>query len=82
MRLFVIAAILFTGFSLGRAFAQVPVPPSADQQSLITQLHQVGCQAEENAAAQAIDQLRKENASLKAQLQKADPPPKSGATKH
>lgn len=81
MRKFLIIAALFL-FSGERVWAQAPpqAPLTADQQSLITQLHAVGCQAEESAAAQTIDMLRKENASLKAQLQKADPP-KSGATK-
>ena len=64
--------------------AQAPAPaaqPTSDVQNLITQLHQVGCNAEENAAAQTIAQLQKENATLKAQVLKLDPP-KSGATKH
>jgi hypothetical protein len=79
-----LAIVAFSLLMLGVAMAQVPgAQPtlSADAQSLVTQLHAVGCSAEENAAAQTIDMLRKENQSLKAQLQKADPPPKSGATK-
>ena len=63
------------------AFAQSAPTPSEEVQALVTQLHAVGCQAEENASAQTIDQLQKENAKLKAELQKYDPP-KSGATKH
>jgi hypothetical protein len=66
------------------AFAQAPVAQptlSADAQALLTQLHAVGCNAEENAAAQTIAQLQKQNADLKAEIQKLDPP-KSGATKH
>lgn len=55
---------------------------AADVQQLISQIQKVGCQAEENAAAQTILQLRKENDDLKAKLTKSDPPPKSGATKH
>jgi cell division protein FtsB len=47
----------------------------------VQQIHAVGCQAEETAAAQTIAQLQKQNADLKAQIQKLDPP-KSGATKH
>lgn len=65
-------------------FAQAPAAQptlSPDVQSLVNQIHAAGCQAEETVAAQTIDQLRKENASLKVQLQKLDPP-KSGATKH
>jgi hypothetical protein len=65
------------------AFAQAPVAQptlSAEAQSLLTQLHAVGCNAEENAAAQTIAQLQKQNADLKAEIQKLDPP-KSGATK-
>lgn len=53
---------------------------SPEVQQLVTQIHAAGCQAEEIASAQTIDQLRKENEQLKAQLQKLDPP-KSGATK-
>lgn len=80
--LFVLVAVLVLGFADVLAQAPpAPAPPSAEQQSLVTQLHAIGCQAEENAAAQTIDQLRKENASLRAEVQKADPP-KSGATKH
>lgn len=54
---------------------------AADVASLVSQIQKVGCQAEENAAAQTILQLRKENDDLKAKLAKSDPP-KSGATKH
>lgn len=65
--------------------AQGPPPQgpslSPEVQQLVTQIHAAGCQAEEIASAQTIDQLRKENEQLKAQLQKLDPP-KSGATKH
>ena len=80
MKLFIIVSLLFTGFSLGAAFAQVPPTPSAEVQQVLTQIHQVGCNAEEQASANTIAQLQKENAALKAQLQKLDPP-KSGATK-
>jgi cell division protein FtsB len=59
--------------------AQPTVAP--DVQQLLGQLHQVGCNAEETAAAQTIAALKKENDSLKAEIQKLDPP-KSGATKH
>lgn len=67
------------------AFAQAPqgapaIP--ADVQQVLTQIHQVGCNAEAQASAQTIAQLQKENADLKAKLQKLDPPPKGGATKH
>lgn len=80
---FVIAvAVLVLGIAL-RVFAQAPQGPqlSPDVQNLVTQIHAAGCQAEEIASAQTIDQLRKENEQLKAQIQKLDPP-KSGATKH
>lgn len=76
------AAILFVVDML--VFAQAPmsqptVAPEVEQ--VLTQIHQVGCNAEAQASAQTIAQLQKENASLKAQIQKLDPP-KSGATKH
>ena len=60
-----------------------PGPPglTPEVQQLVTQIHAAGCQAEEIASAQTIDQLRKENEKLKEQLSKLDPP-KSGATKH
>lgn len=47
---------------------------------VVTQIHQAGCNAEEIVSAQTIAQLQKENANLKAQIQKLDPP-KGGATK-
>lgn len=76
------AAILFVVDVLVYAQAPVAQPTtSTEVQNLLTQLHQVGCNAEENAAAQTIAQLQKQNADLKAQIQKLDPP-KSGATKH
>lgn len=76
------AGILFVVDVLVYAQAPVSQPTiSPDVQNLLTQLHTVGCNAEENAAAQTIANLQKENASLKAQIQKLDPP-KSGATKH
>lgn len=59
--------------------SQPTVAPEVEQ--VLTQIHQVGCNAEAQASAQTIAQLQKENASLKAQIQKLDPP-KSGATKH
>jgi len=71
--------------SLASAFAQQPqagptLSPSV--QNLMNQMHAVGCQAEEQAAATTIDGLQKKVDSLQAQLNKLDPPPKSGATKH
>lgn len=83
MKAFFLAMTMLVGFSLGVAWAQAPAGPqlSPDVQQLVTQIHAAGCQAEEIASAQTIDQLRKENAQLKAQIQKLDPP-KSGATKH
>ena len=64
-------------------FAQQAQPTvSADVQDVLNRIHQVGCSAEENASAQTIAQLQKENTELKAKLQKLDPPPKGGATKH
>lgn len=79
----IILAALFILYSLTRpVHAQQQGPQlSPDVQNLVTQIHAAGCQAEEIASAQTIDQLRKENASLKAQIEKLDPP-KSGATKH
>jgi cell division protein FtsB len=64
--------------------AQAPMAQptlAPDVQQLVNQIHQVGCNAEENAAAQTIAQLQKENTALKAEISKLDPP-KSGATKH
>lgn len=76
------AGILFVVDVLVYAQAPISQPTvSPEVQNLLTQLHSVGCNAEENAAAQTIAQLQKENAQLKAQVQKLDPP-KSGATKH
>ena len=64
------------------AFAQQAAPSVApDVQDVLNRIHQVGCSAEENASAQTIAQLQKENADLKAQIKKLDPP-RSGATKH
>ena len=87
---FVLVAVLVIGIGwpvaieIADALAQAPIAAptlAPDVQNLVNQIHQVGCQAEENASAQTIAQLQKENASLKAQIQKLDPP-KSGATKH
>ena len=77
------AALIFAVDVLVMAQAPPMAQPTAapEVQNLLTQLHQVGCNAEENAAAQTIAQLQKENTDLKAKLQKYDPP-KSGATKH
>jgi cell division protein FtsB len=64
--------------------AQAPIAQptlAPDVQSLVQQIHQAGCNAEEIASAQTIAQLKKENDALKAQISKLDPP-KSGATKH
>jgi hypothetical protein len=87
MKLFFIAALVFTGFSLGAVYAQsgppakVPAPLTA--QDLENQLGEVGCKAERQAAAQTILQLQQQNTDLQKQLAAAkDPPPKSGATKH
>lgn len=76
------ATVYFMLMAFYSAHAQQPQGPqlSPEVQQLVTQIHAAGCQAEEIASAQTIDQLRKENASLKAQLQKLDPP-KSGATR-
>jgi cell division protein FtsB len=65
-------------------YAQAPVAQptlAPDVQQLVNQIHQVGCSAEETAAAQTIAQLQKQNNDLKAEIQKLDPP-KSGATRH
>ena len=63
------------------AFAQSvpPTPPSA--QDLDTQLQEVGCRAERQAAAQTIVQLQKQLAELQKQLGSKTEPPRSGATK-
>ena len=63
-------------------FAQAPVatPVPPDVQQYLQSIQQVGCNAEVQASAQALAALKKENESLKAQIQKLDPP-KSGATK-
>ena len=87
---FVLVAVLVIGIGwpvaieIADALAQAPVAQptvSPEVQNLVNQLHAVGCQAEETASANTIAQLQKENAGLKAQIQKLDPP-KSGATKH
>lgn len=70
----VIAALAFV------QFGHTQSTPSAEQQQLVSQIQKVGCQAEENAAAQTIIQLQKENSDLKSKLAKMDPP-KNGATK-
>lgn len=76
------AGILFVVDVLVYAQAPISQPTVApDVEQVLTQIHQVGCNAEAQASAQTIAQLQKENASLKAQIQKLDPP-KSGATKH
>ena len=77
MKLLLITTILL---SAATAFAQA-TPTAPEIQQVLTQIHQVGCNAEEQASAQTIAQLQKENAQLKAQIQKLDPP-KGGATKH
>lgn len=79
---FFVAVLVISLGLLGRCFAQQAQPTVApDVQQVLTQIHQVGCNAEEQASAQTIAQLQKENTDLKAQLKKLDPP-KSGATKH
>lgn len=75
----------FSLLMLGLAYAQAQAPMAQptiapEVQNLMNQLHAVGCQSEEQAAAQTIASLQKQNADLKAQIQKLDPP-KSGATK-
>lgn len=85
MKLFFIVALLFTGFSLGAAYAQsgppAQVPQQVTAQDLENQLSEVGCKAERQAASQTIMQMRQQISELQKQLAK-DPPPKSGATKH
>ena len=74
-----IVVILFLAMPV---FAQAPAAQatlSQSVQNLMNQMHQVGCQAEEQAAATTIDNLQKQIEALKAQLHD---PPKSGATKH
>ena len=63
------------------AFAQSLPPAPLTAQDLDTQLQEVGCRAERQAASQTIVNLQKQVAELQKQLAK-DPPPKSGATKH
>lgn len=87
MKLFFIAAILFTGFNLGAAYAQTPsgppamVPPQPTQADLENQMSEIGCKAERQAAASTIIQLKQQISDLQKQVMKLDPP-KSGATKH
>ena len=65
------------------AFAQSPpAVTSPEVQQIMSQLNQVGCQAQSITAAQTIVNLQKQIADLQGQLKKADPPPKGGATKH
>ena len=66
------------------AFAQAPPSVNSPEvQQMMSQLSQVGCQAQSITAAQTIVGLQKQVADLQNQLKKADPPPpKSGATKH
>jgi hypothetical protein len=88
MKIALVVLALVIGWSVSLeivdAFAQAPVAQptlAPDVQQLVNQIHQVGCSAEETAAAQTIANLQKQNADLKAEIQKLDPP-KSGATKH
>jgi uncharacterized protein YoxC len=59
---------------------------SPEVQQVASQLDQVACRAVTMTSAQTIAGLQKQVADLKAQneelTKKADPPPKSGATKH
>ena len=77
--------IVFLSVVLGIAGAVLvnaqQAQPTPDAATLVSQLHTIGCNAEEQAAANTISQLQKENADLKKQILKFDPP-KSGATKH
>lgn len=54
--------------------------PQSEVDQVLTQIHQLGCNAEEQASAQTIANLQKQVRDLKAQVAKLDPP-KSGATK-
>ena len=82
MKLFFIAAFLVVGFSLGVSYAQSgppQVPPQLTEKDIEGQMQAVGCNAERQAAAQTIIQLRQQITDLQ---KKAADPPKSGATKH
>jgi len=79
MKALLVIAALFTATA---AFAQQPPNPQAPEvQALEAQMQTLGCSAERNAAAQTIVGLQKQVTDLQSQLKKADPPPKSGATK-
>jgi len=60
---------------------QPPSPQSPEVQQLEAQMQSLGCSAERQTAAQTIVGLQKQISALQDQLKKADPPPKSGATK-
>lgn len=86
MKLFIIASLLFVGFTIGVASAQAPAPPSMGPPQptaadLENQMAEIGCKAERQAAASTIVQLKQQITDLQKQVQKLDPP-KSGATKH
>jgi len=78
--------VISTLFIATAAFAQSPPPAmSPEVQQIMSQLNQVGCQAQSITAAQTIANLQKQVTQLQDQLKKADPPPPkpvSGATKH
>lgn len=76
-----VLAIMLLSISVPVLAQQAQPTVAPDVQQVLTQIHQVGCSAEEQASATTIAQLQKENADLKAQIKKLDPP-KSGATKH
>lgn len=72
--------MLLPSVAFAQQTPQAPPPLAPEVQQLVNQMHSVGCQAEETAAAQTIVQLQKQIADLQKQLK--DPPPKGGATKH
>lgn len=76
--LIIIALLSFALPVLAQAPAAQPTL-APEVQGLVNQMHQVGCNAEETAAAQTIVQLQKQVADLQKRLKD---PPKSGATKH
>jgi len=81
MKTLLIIAALLTPTAV---FAQSPPSASSPEvQQIMSQLNQVGCQAQSITAAQTIVSLQKQLAAAQDQLKKADPPPKpvSGATK-
>ena len=82
----IVLAVIFANLFMVDALVQAQAPNAQatlapDVQNVVNQIHAAGCNAEEVVSANTISALQKENAQLKAQILKLDPP-KSGATKH